>query len=87
MSQSYKSKVVIGFRCCYFREVTHDVKVTHINGGWNVRLFTEGQVNQEMRVFDRTDIGKAAREMLRWEDKCGNFSKLASAARERGYRR
>ena len=85
--QTYKNKPIVRFQRCYFREVDHEVRVTRINNGWNVRVFTEGQVNQEIRVFDRIDIGKAAREMLRWEDKCGNFSKLASAARERGYRR
>ena len=61
--------------------VEHDVKVTHINGGWNVRVYTNGEVSQEMRVTDRTDVGKAAREMLRWEAKCGNVSDLANNAR------
>lgn len=83
--QTYKSKVVVAFKKVYFKEVDHEVVVTCINGGWNVRVLTEGEVNQEIRVFERIDIGKAAREMLRWEDKCGNISKLARSARERGY--
>lgn len=64
-------------------EVTHDVKVTRIGDGWNIRIYTNDKVNQEMRVFDKRDVGWAARYMLRWEDKCGNISRFATAARER----
>ena len=83
--KTYKSKVIQPLLRIYFDNVDHDVKVTYIKGGWNVRVYTNGLVNQEIRVFDRADIGKTAREMLRWEDKCGNVSKFAHAARERGY--
>jgi len=74
---------VVTFKRCYFDFVTHEVKVTRIGDGWNVRIYTNGEVNQETRVYDRTRIGPVAREMLRWEDKCGNISKAASAARKR----
>lgn len=83
--KTYNSKVIIKLTKVYFGDVEHEVKVTYIKGGWNVRVYTNGLVNQEIRVFDRADIGTAAREMLRWEDKCGNISKLAHSARERGY--
>jgi hypothetical protein len=65
---------------------THEVRVRRIGSGWNCRVLTNGQVNQEMRVDARADIGRACREMLRWEDKCGNVSAFASAARARGVR-
>lgn len=65
---------------------THEVTSRRIGKGWNVRVLTNGAVNQEMRVYDRSEIGKVAREMLRWEDKCGNISAFASAARTRGYK-
>ena len=67
----------------YFDRVEHKVKVTRIGEGWNVRIFTNNEVSQEMRVFDRSRIGVVAREMLRWEDKCGNFSDLSESARKR----
>lgn len=67
----------------YFDWVLHEVKVTRIGQGWNVRVYTNGEVSQEVRVFDRSRIGIVAREMLRMEDKCGNLSWLAHNARNR----
>lgn len=61
----------------------HEVKVTRLADGWGVRVFTNGVLNQETTVYSRADIGAAARGMLRMEDKCGNISKFASAARYR----
>lgn len=46
-------------------------------------MLTDGEINQEVSVDSRDLIGGACREMLRWEDKCGNLSAFASAARER----
>jgi MOSC domain-containing protein YiiM len=60
--------------------------VRRIGSGWNCRVLTNGQVNQETRVDAKADIGAACREMLRWEDKVGNLSAFASAARARGVR-
>jgi MOSC domain-containing protein YiiM len=73
-------------RVCVGR-CTHDITVRRIGSGWNCRVLTNGQVNQEMRVDARADIGAACREMLRWEDKVGNLSAFAAAARSRGVRR
>ncbi len=65
-------------------ECNHDIKVTYLGRNrWGVRCFVNGELNQEIQVGCREDIGVAAREMLRWEDKCGNISKFASAARKR----
>lgn len=65
-------------------DCTHEIKVTYLGKSrWGVRCFMNGELNQEIQVGCREDIGVAAREMLRWEDKCGNISKFASAARER----
>ena len=61
----------------------HQVKVRRIGKGWNVRVFTNGILNQELRVYNSQDIGVAAREMLRWEDKVGNWSKHAIEVRKR----
>lgn len=68
---------------CMLRWCTHEIRVRRIGKGWNVRLFTNGELNQEIRVYRKLDIGTAARTMLRLEDKCGNWSKFAMAARKR----
>jgi hypothetical protein len=66
-------------------ECTHTVTVRRIGNGWNVRVLLNGEVNQERRVYYPSEIGREAAEMLRMEDKCGNISQYASAARERNY--
>ena len=63
--------------------VTHEIKVTRLGKGWGVRCFTNGQLNQEIQVQCSQDIGVASAEMLRFEDKSGNYSDMASASRER----
>lgn len=64
--------------------VSHEIKVTRIKPKlWGVRCFTNGILNQEIQVQCKQDIGVAATEMLRWEDKCGNHSDYASASRDR----
>lgn len=70
---------------CMVDKPEHSVKVTKIGKGWNIRVLIDGAVNQELRVYDPRDIGTAAREMLRWEDKCGNWSDYARASRERNF--
>lgn len=70
-------KIVIAGDC------VHLLKSTRIGDGWNVRCYTNDTVNQEIRVMCREDIGVAVHEMLRMEDKCGNHSKMAMAARKR----
>ena len=65
-------------------ECEHKIKVTYLgNKTWGVRCFVNGELNQEIQVGDRRDIGTAAREILRWEDKCGNISSYASSSRDR----
>ena len=61
----------------------HDIKVTRIGKGWNVRCFRDGKVIDEIRVFARVDIGVAIKEMLRWEDKMGAISDMAFKSRKR----
>lgn len=64
-------------------ECEHEVVVRRIGNGYNIRVFTNGELNQEARCMDKRDIGYTCRNLLRWEDKCGNISQFASAARER----
>jgi hypothetical protein len=61
----------------------HTVTSRRIGNGWNVRVFLNGVLNQEVRVYAQNLIGAAARDLLRWEDKCGNISDYASKARHR----
>ena len=76
-------KQVITMKWVCLGEVDHEVNVRNINGKFHCRVLVNGQVNQEAVVDSRREIGKACREMLRWEDKCGNISEFASAARHR----
>ncbi len=66
--------------------VEHSIKVTRLRNVWGVRCFTNGILNQEIRVKDRQDISVAVAEMLRWEDKCGNISPMATASRNRFFK-
>ena len=68
-------------------ECEHEVTVRCINGRYHVRVFLDGQLNQEAVCNFRADIGWTARSLLRWEDKCGNISSFASAARARHNRK
>ena len=79
-------KTVMSMRHTLLGNVEHEVRVTRMQDGYGVRVFTNGVLNQEMLAEDRSEIGAAARDMLRWEDKCGNISEFASAARERNNR-
>lgn len=63
--------------------VKHDVEVRRIGDGYNIRVYVNGELNQEARVPNKSMISFAARSLLRWEDKCGNISDFASAARAR----
>jgi len=78
-----KYKQIITLQRVFFDEVEHEVTVKNIDGKFHVRVFTNGQLNQEAVCESRSDIGYTCRSLLRWEDKCGNFSAFASSARER----
>ena len=66
-------------------ECTHEVKVTFLGKkvGYGVRVFVNGELNQEQIAETKADIGRVARSMLRMEDKCGNLSDFADNARHR----
>ena len=68
---------------CILGEVEHSVTVRNINGRYHCRVFVNGELNQEAMCSSKRDIGYTCRSLLRWEDKCGNISKFASAARKR----
>lgn len=72
---------------CIVSECVHSVTVRRIGNGYNVRVFVDGVLNQEARCINKEDIGFTARSLLRWEDKCGNISAYARAARERHNRK
>lgn len=82
-----KMKQVIRIQRCLVGECQHEISVRRIGKCWHCRCLVDGVVNQEVVVYNRSDIGYACREMLRWEDKCGNISEFASAARVRHNRR
>lgn len=65
-------------------QVNHTVKVTYLKGkGYGVRVYINGELNQEALALTKQDIGPTARSLLRMEDKCGNWSDYADQARHR----
>ena len=74
---------LIRIQRCIVGECEHEVTVRCINGKYHVRVLLNGEVNQEAVCDSKADIGYTARNLLRWEDKCGNISAFASAARAR----
>lgn len=79
----YKSKCILSIVKTLVGTCVHEITVRRINKGYNCRVFVNGVLNQEYCVYSKTDIGKACRDMLRTEDKCGNISAHADAARSR----
>ena len=71
---------------CLAGDVSHEVTVRRIDNRYHVRVFVDSVLNQEAYCMSKSDIGYTARSLLRWEDKCGNISAYASAARERGFK-
>lgn len=81
---SYPYKMIIRIQRMLLGEVEHDVKVTAMGSRkFHCRIYVNDELNQEAVCFNRSDIGVTCRNMLRMEDKCGNISAFASAARER----
>jgi phage-related protein len=81
--KTYKRRTVLTLQRMLQGDCEHRVQVTRIGDGYNIRVFTNDTLNQEARVYDRQHIGTEAKSMLRMEDKCGNISKYADAARFR----
>jgi hypothetical protein len=65
-------------------DVEHEVKVTFMKKvGYLVSVFTNGKKNQTGVAKARSEVGPLIRSMLRMEDKCGNYSKMAHSSRLR----
>jgi hypothetical protein len=60
-----------------------EIKVTKIKNRWHARLTYAGTVWDEMACDTRVDIGYICRTMMRWFDKNGGCSKVASDSRAR----
>jgi hypothetical protein len=78
-----KYKQTLFMQRMYFDEVKHEVTVTRIGGIYCCRVYTNGLLNQEAIAQNQSEIGYVCKDLLRWEDKCGNISAFASSARER----
>jgi len=81
--KTYKRKTILPMQRVLLGSCQHDVKVTRIKDGWNIRVFVNDVLNQESRVYDRLYIQSEIRDMLRMEDKCGNISNMADSSRFR----
>ena len=62
---------------------TLSTKVTALNGWFHCRLFESGKIIKEMACRKKEDIHYCLAEMLRWYDKLGGNSKMATASRNR----
>jgi hypothetical protein len=78
-----KYKQVLPVQRIYFGDVTHEVKVNRIGNVYHCQVYTNGLLNQEAIAENQSEIGYVCKSLLRWEDKCGNISAFANAARER----
>lgn len=79
-----QNKVKVGMQYVIMGPVEHTTSCTRMGiKGWLCRVYVNGQPNQEMMVATRQEIGPAFHSMLRFEDKCGNISKMAERSRFR----
>lgn len=76
-------KQLVRIQHCILGEVEHEVTVRNINSNYHCRVLVNGEINQEAVCNNKRDIGYTCRSLLRWENKCGNISEFATAARER----
>ena len=60
-----------------------EIKVTKIKNKWHARLTKGDVIYDEMACEQRVDIGVICRIMMRWYDKNGGCSKVASDSRSR----
>jgi len=58
-------------------------KITKIKNRFHVRLLENDLLINEMACKEKVDIGWCCTYMLRWYDKLGGESKMASASRDR----
>ena len=62
--------------------VDHTTSCTRVGvKGWLCCVYVNGEKNQETLVATRQEIGPAFHDMLRWECKCGNWSKTVDRSR------
>ena len=79
---------VFGPRKMMQGDVEHTVKVTYLGKGvYGTRVYTNGELNAENRCIGKQNIGVACRDLLRFEDKLGNYSKYAHSSRMRSGRK
>jgi len=64
-----------------------DIKVTKIENRFHARLMHNDYIMDEMACKDKQDISHICSEMLRWADKLGYQSPMASASRKRRLRK
>jgi len=62
---------------------TLSTTTTFIKDKYHIRLLDEGKVIDEMVCNEKIDIGYCIKQMLRWYDKLGGTSKMASSSRGR----
>jgi hypothetical protein len=64
----------------------YSTKVTALARGFGVRVLRRGVVVSEGWAENKRQVSTVLRELLRWVDKMGSPSSVASASRDRGKR-
>jgi hypothetical protein len=78
-----KYQTIISIKQALLGEVKHTITVRKIGGKYHCRVFTNNTLNQEAICYSKRDIAFTCRNLLCTEDKCGNISEFATAARVR----
>lgn len=64
------------------------VKVTRLGDGrYGIRVYHHDKIHSQTTADCRADVGATVAEALRWVDKCGFVSEMASASRDRQFRK
>lgn len=61
----------------------YETKVTALADGFGLRVLKDGEIVSQSHACTKSEIGPALKEMLRWIDKTGGCSEMASASRDR----
>lgn len=65
----------------------YETKVTALANGFGIRVLKNHVIVSEGHAKTKGEIAIVIRDLLRMIDKCGNPSEMASASRDRAYRK
>ena len=63
----------------------YTTKVTRLADGYGCRVLRDGVVVSQGHADTKADIGPVLKDLLRWVNKLGSPSEMASASRDRNF--